>query len=260
MELWERTSWLNKNIDFLFGEKIVEYDMKSAGLSLSKKYKLLDDKTIRSLENMDKQNRNVTMGLIQRKDKEYTKKLLDAFKYMRKEFFEANNLNESNLLSIKKDAFFTINKKCTETSFGEVKFDSKNTYTSYIYLNKLEFYLNTKTKNVDIKGLGQGQTLDDIKELHGPYMLDFLLRYTRMKELGVYGNSMDRFLRPFIEDYRTKQLPIGYYRELSKYNAYLVYDNELDDWQYIKEVGSLDGVNIEYNYYKYIVELVGLCI
>ena len=260
MELWERTSWLNKNIDFLFGDSIVEYDMKSAGLSLSKKYKLLDDKTIKSLEHMDKKSRNIQMGLIQRKNKEYAKQLLDAFKEMRKEFFTANGLDESNLLSIKKDAFFTINKKCKVIEFDEVKFDSKNKYTSYIYLNKLEFYFNTKTKQVDIKGLGQGEVLEAIRNAHGGFMLDFMMKYVRMKELGVYGNPMDRFLRQFVSDYRNKNLPPEYYIELSKYNAYKVYDEELDEYQYMRDIGDLEHVNIEYNYYTYIIKLVNLCI
>ena len=260
MELWERTSWLNKNIDYLFGENIVEYDMKSAGLSLSKKYKLLDETTIKSLELMEKKDRNIRMGLIQRKDKEYTKKLLDAFKEMRKEFFEANGLNEDNLLTIKKDAFFTINKRCEYTDFGDVKFDSKNKYTSYIYMNKLEFYFNTKTKTVDIKGLGQGDDLDAIRENHKDYLLDFMMKYVRMKELGVTGNPMDRFLRQFVDDYRNLRLPVGYYRELSKYNAYSLYDSQLDENEYIQEVSSPEGVNISYNYYTYILKLVNLCI
>jgi hypothetical protein len=260
MELWERTTWLNKDIDYLFGNRITEYDMKSAGLSLSKKFKLLPESTIRDLESVSKQDRNIRMGLIQRKDKEYTKKLLDAFKQMRKEFFEANDLNESNLLSIKKDAFFVIDKKCHTTDFGEVKFDSKNKYTSYMYLNKLEFYFNTATKHVDIKGLGQGKTLDEIREAHKDFMLDFMLRYVRMKEIGVSGNPMDIFLRKFVEDYRNKQLPVGYYRELSKFNAYLVYDEVLGEYQYIKDVGTLDDVVIARNYYEYIVKLVSLCI
>ena len=260
MELWERTTWLNKSIEYLFGDTIVEYDMKSAGLSLSKKFNLLPEDVIRDLENTPKKERNIKMGLIQRKDKAYTQALLDAFKEQRKEFFEANNLGEDNLLSIKKDAFFTINTKCHHTEFGDVRFDSKNKYTSYIYLNKLEFYLNTRNKVVDIKGLGQGEDLDAIRKLHKDYMLNFMLKYVRMKELGVTGNPMDRFLVDFVTKYRNKELDVGYYRQLSKLNGYLVYDEISGDWNNVQYFSDLTYTDINYNYFNYIVKMVGISI
>ena len=41
-------------------------------------------------------------------------------------------------------------------SFAQVcKILPKNKYTSFIKLNKLEFYINTRTRQVDVKGLGQ---------------------------------------------------------------------------------------------------------
>ena len=42
-QLYKRTTWLNKNIDFSFGSSITEYDMKSAVLSLIKEFKMLPD-------------------------------------------------------------------------------------------------------------------------------------------------------------------------------------------------------------------------
>jgi hypothetical protein len=113
---------------------------------------------------------------------------------------------------------------------------------------------------VDIKGLGQGEVLDDIREKHKDFMLDFMLKFVRMKEIGVTGNPMDIFLRKFVYEYRHKQLPIGYYRELSKYNAYLVRTNGIDEYEYLKNVAYLDDVCIEKNYFDYIIKLVSLCL
>ena len=53
-QLYKRTTWLNKNIDFSFGSSITEYDMKSAGLSLIKEFKMLPDDEIQKLEALNK--------------------------------------------------------------------------------------------------------------------------------------------------------------------------------------------------------------
>ena len=39
--LWKRTLWKNPKIKFVNNTEIIEYDMKNAGFSLIKKYKLL---------------------------------------------------------------------------------------------------------------------------------------------------------------------------------------------------------------------------
>ena len=91
MNLYERSSWINPKYEYLFGKKIVEYDMQSAGFSLVKEYKLLDEKTIQDLNNTgSKRELVVKLGLIQKKNKEFAKALSDAFKEARRRFFEAN--------------------------------------------------------------------------------------------------------------------------------------------------------------------------
>ena len=42
--LYTKTNYLNKNIDYLLNTDIREYDLKSAGLSLIKYFKLLPEK------------------------------------------------------------------------------------------------------------------------------------------------------------------------------------------------------------------------
>ena len=36
-----QTTWLNPNIEYLFGDEIIDYDMKDAGFNLIKQYRLL---------------------------------------------------------------------------------------------------------------------------------------------------------------------------------------------------------------------------
>lgn len=258
--LYKRSLWRNEIYEYLFGAKIIEYDMKSAGLNLVKQFNLLPRKVIEDLENTEKHQRAVKLGLIQRKNPEFAQKLSDAFKEGRRLFFQANELNEKNLLSIKKDAFFTVDKICDVTEFGEIHFVEKNKYTSFFYLNKLEFYFNTLLGQIDIKGLGQGDALEEVLSLHGDYLLDFMKRFCRMKEIMADKNMMDLFLSKFVRDYRNRELPVEYYRELDKGLSYRIYSEELEEYTNVKETTELDKLDIRKNYFDYIVPLVNLCI
>ena len=57
-QIWERHYYRNKDIDFFINNQIIEYDMKSAGLSLAKEYKYLDSKIIKKLDNMSKEEQS----------------------------------------------------------------------------------------------------------------------------------------------------------------------------------------------------------
>lgn len=258
--LWEKTIWLNTDIDFIFGARIVEYDMKSAGLSLIKEFKLLDQNTIDELEKMTKLAKNKKIGLIQREDKEFTNKLSIAFKEARRKFMVSNNLENESVLSIKKDAIFVINSLCKQLEFGNILFQEKNVYTTFFKLNKIEFFLNVETRKIDIKGLGQGEQLERVLELHGPYILDFMLKFATLREYGTSTKSMRRFIKDFVVDYRERNLDINYYRELDKGLGFELYDDVIGEYIKVSETDDKDNVNIIPNYIHYILPLVGLYI
>ena len=257
--LWSRSLWRNNSIDYIFGVRIVEYDMKSAGLSLIKEFNLLPNEMISKLEMMPKHARDVEIGNMQKKDKDFSNKLGKAFVEGRRLFFQSNNLNEDKLISIKKDAFFTVDAFCSELDFGNIHFVPKNKYSSFLSLNKIEFYFNTMMRQVDIKGLGQGESHDNIVELHGDYMLDFLFKFVRAKEINSTRDEIAYMLTSFIRDYRNKNLPIEYYRHLSRDNTYRVWSDELEDYFNISETGDIEAVDIRPNYFDYIVPLIEIC-
>ena len=258
IKLYERTLWRNKNIDFLFNIPIIEYDIKSAGFNIIKCFKLLPNKDIELLEKMEKKERNIKIGLIQRSNKELTNNLLNGFKEARKLFIESNSLSESNILSIKKDAIFVIDNKCNYTKFNNIEFVVKNKYSSFIILNKNEFYINTKDKKIDIKGLGQDKVLEKIHIYHDKYILDFILKFTKMKESN--SESIIYYITKFIRAYRNRELDIEYYRELSQLNTFRLFDKELGDYINIDATNDILNVDISFNYINYIVPIASLCI
>lgn len=258
-KLYERTTWLNKNIDFSFGSSIREYDMKSAGLSLIKEFNLLSNEDINKLESMNKQKRNKEIGLIQRRDKGFAKELLNKFIEARRRFIISNRINENNILSIKKDAIFVIDRDCCELDFGHIHFITKNEYTSFLKLNKLEFYINTNSKQIDVKGLGQDiEDKTQLHEYHDEYMLNFIMKFCTMKENIVDRKIMQRYLSTFVKKYLNKELPAGYYRELDRMHPIRLKFEDMDKEVCMREYNKVDNVLINFNYFMYILPLVSL--
>lgn len=258
--LWERSLWRNSELDLLFGTRIVEYDMRSAGLNLIIYYKLLPEDQIQELQRMEKHAKDVKIGLLQKHDKEFTKKLSEAFAQARRMFFEANTLSEENVLAIKKDAIFTMDVYPKVTTFDNLEFVPKNTYTSFLYLNRLEFYVNSKTRTIDIKGLGQKESLDEVRRMHGESMLKFMLNYCSMMEKHLSNEDMMRWLTDFIRKYRSMKLPMPYYRQLGPGNSYLIYNELEQDWMAVSDTDASATVDIRYNYFNYIVPMADICI
>ena len=119
-EIYKRHFYINKDIDQKVNEEIIEYDMKSAGLSIIKSGKLLDERMISLLEILPKDQRSIKIGNLQKRDKELTRKLNEGFEYYRKVFLESNDVKDDDIISIKKDAIFTT-KRCKNMEFDYVK-------------------------------------------------------------------------------------------------------------------------------------------
>lgn len=247
MGLYERHNYLNKDILYLISNEIIEYDMVSAGLSLCKKYKLLDKDTLRALDSLPKKERNIRIGLIQRKDRVFARALSEAFREGRKLFFEANNLTVDNVLSIKKDAIYTTTY-CDHLEFDELVFVPKNQYSSYYYFGKYEFYYNKE--GMDVKGIP-----DDKLELHADYMLGALYDYMHLQET-TKRERVITYVKELSHHYKLLNLDIGYYRELNVESLYRLKDNVHQTTFGIENVNDKDVILTNYNYNNYIVPMI----
>lgn len=204
-----KTTWLNPNIEYLFGNEIFEYDIRDAGFSLIKQYKLLPDSKIKELSMMNKGvERHIEIGKIQRDNKEFSSKLLDKFAEIRSIFISANNLSSNDILSVKKDAIYTIGQ-CNRLKFGSIEFCPKNYYSSYIRfgeISNLEIYYSDI--NIDIKGMGNHAI-----NRHRLYMLEFLRSTINMIENN--DSKIKRTIIRFINDYKTQNLDEEFYIEFN---------------------------------------------
>ena len=199
-------TWFNPDIQYLFGREIIEYDIQSAGLSISKEYRLLPEETIRQLEVMEKSQRNVRMGLLRRDDKVYSKRLSEKFTEVRKVFIMMNNLSDPDILTVKNDAIFTIGEQ-QALKFGSIVFRAKNRYHSYIRLldDKIEVFFGDA---IDVKGMGVNAV-----NSHRLYLLNFLESIVSKIELR--SPSAIRKCIRFIDEFKTGDLEDQYYLEFN---------------------------------------------
>ena len=109
MELHKYDSYKNQSIPFVFNREIIEYDMKDAGYSLCREFNLLDEVTLDKLSRYEKKSRTIEIGQLQRKDRDLKDKLKDGFIRARELFFEANDLEPSDIISIKTEILLKKN-------------------------------------------------------------------------------------------------------------------------------------------------------
>lgn len=247
-DLYKRHNYTNKYTELLIGNEIYEYDIKSAGFNLLKRNNLISKEKIDRLEIMHKKLRQIQIGLMTRKDKELKGKLNDAFVDIRREFFEANDIQDDDILSIKKDAIFTF-KPCRVTQFDNVEFVKKNIYTSFLYIDKKEVYANKHALHV--KGIK-----DDKLELHRNGMCDILHTSLMMLE-NMNEKKLRNFLSEVSDMYKRRELPIEFYREFNVESCYRLIE---DERVLIEDIGDVDLVDIRYNYLNIIVALQNILI
>lgn len=247
-DLYKKELWINPNHSYLFNVTIIEYDMREAGYSLIKEYKLLPPEELINLSNLCKTDRTIRIGKLQRKDNSFAKELAACFVKARKLFFESNELEEDDIISIKKDAIF-CKKLCSYTVFGRyIEFRQKNEYTSYIHLDKnLEFYYSAHRHS--IKGIGK-----ENEPKHEMYMTDILDRFCYKMETESSRSVLD-YMKRFIDLYKKRMLEVGYYRTFDPRSEFIIVDDPDVVYDQVAE-SEVDDLDISYNYFNVLMKLI----
>lgn len=202
------------NVSYLNNVFIYEYDISKANISVLYSKDAIDKNTYEYLYTANRDIRQTYIGKLERDNKEIVKILKAGIIEAKKMLFEANNIQDYEVLSIKNDAVFIINRQLQNTKFGLIEFKCKNRYTSFYKLNNLElfYYYDSFSKNevLEVKGIS-----DDKLKLHEEYMLQ-LLKDVLYTVQTVNVEMAMRMLRDFYLQYIKLELPIGFYR---KFNA-----------------------------------------
>lgn len=218
-ELWNKFNYIS-GLKSLFSTYIREYDIAKANISILYSKGVIDKDMYQSLLIAPREERQITIGLLQQKDPKIVKILQQGIFEAKKALFEINQLEDADILTIKNDAVFVINKKLHTTQVSEyVEFKLKNTFIDFLNLKGIEFYYGMDRISgediVDVKGLGKK------KYLHDSFMTDFIAYILSSIETGDIEDAISSF-EDFFKAYTDGELDIGYYREYNSESMYSI--------------------------------------
>lgn len=215
-KLWLRFDY-SPTISYLVNTFIYELDIQKANISILYWKKVIDKKTYDYLYNAERMVRQVYIGKLQR-DSKVANILKDGIIEAKRVLFEANNIEDYEVLSIKNDAVYIIGRLPQNLEFGLIKFIPKNTYTGFYKLTNLElyYYYNgmIQEEKLDVKGIGDSNLCKH--ELYFYKFLKDLFFTLQTKPLKV---SID-ILKQFYMQYITLSLPIEFYRPFNVTSEY----------------------------------------
>lgn len=239
---------------YIFSSIITEYDISKANINILKYKNMITPKEYEYAISLDKKSREIYIGLKQ-KNSNIANALQEGFAEFREKFITANNFTETDIISIKKDAIFILNKKAKIVNFDNIVFTEKNIYNSYMNLNRLEIYYGSDpingTDKIDIKGIS-----NELLPLHEDYMICFLCTVLDYIQSNSIKEVYEMILQ-FEKMYRNKELAVEFYRE---FNSDSMYRISINGTQYLLDTISNNEfyyLNISTNY-KIIQEIYKL--
>lgn len=247
-------TYLNEDILCLKNRQIQEYDIIEGGYSVARNNNLLPKKFLKRIENMTKHERHVEIGKYTRDHKEFVKDLHEGFREYMALFREENEIDDERVLSIKKDSITLYNSGVKTLKFGHVVFSLREQATSYLMLNKKEFFLNSQTGEFYFKGLDSSVEAQDnlVEEIR--------------KIMGFHEYKDKKFMFEYLQELRTCYVSLDlshtYYRELNSVYQYKLKQRIANNDVYYEYVSDedLEALDISYNYETFLLPLIRVMI
>lgn len=258
--LWERKNYLI-DAPYIIAHNIYEYDIQKANINILFALGIIDREYYDKLYNMSRMDRQVEIGYMIKYTEGLGDKLSEGIKLYRKKMFEANGLEDENILSIKNDAIFVIDKKLKITEFDNVKFILKNRYSTYIKLNRsIEVYFESNivdgTISLDIKGIS-----DEKLELHHKYIATVVADVLYFIETGDINSGLT-YIGELYNSYVERKLQPGYYRNFNAESDFTINANGMTysipcclDYQTLMTLDISYNLNIIRELYGYLTNI-----
>ena len=203
---------------------IIEYDMKSANISILRELGKIDDEKYRHLSSIPKIYREMYIGRWCEEDKSIFELMKNAIKDYRFKLVESNNIQVNEIVRIANDAIY-INRinPLINTKFGKyIEFRPKNRYNALMNLGNKYFkvffkYDSTGVMDIDVKDLGN----DTVIETHKNYMLSFIATIMNSIEHGYIIDALN-MVSSFYLDYINMRLPLQFYIEMNSDSKYRI--------------------------------------
>ena len=234
------------DIPCLINTFIREYDIAKANINILLDKGVIDRDTYQKLYSMPKHDREVNIGLMIRDNPDIGSILSNGFLEYRNYLYQSNNIQDYDILMIKKDAVFVIDKTLSNTKFGNVEFVLKNTYSSYYRIYRLEMLFDGLCQpngRLDVKGLGKYAY-----PLHKDYFSDMLCFIFSTAEHATMAYTINT-LREIMNNYVSLNYPIEYYREFNIQSMFRAKMTIADTFYGVDlPPNSIAETDISYNY------------
>ena len=227
---------------YLIATPIYEYDISKANINILYHEGALTKEQFDHFALMSRADREKSIGLMIRSNKDIQTILSDGIIKMKKLFFESNEIQDSEVLSIKNDAVFVIGRKMTYTQFDNIIFTLKNFYSIYMKIFNLEIYYRsdqvTGWDMIDVKGIN-----DSKLELHRDGMLVIISEVFEQMDCGNIEDALSTFTG-YYNAYINRQLPIQFYRTFDANSSYII---SMMGKLYTVSHAELNELDISYN-------------
>lgn len=197
--------------------EIFEYDIAKANISILLKYGYISLDEFNMYSQMNKLQRQIAIGRLQQNPL-YSRAISNGFEQARKDLIVANNIKEEDIVSIKKDAFYVLNR-LNNTDFGTVHFTLRGMYSMFLLCMGLEIYFYwdeiTDDYDIQIKGIS-----DDKLPLHESFisLICNILIYVQNSDIKSAMSAISQIR----EQYDNDQLPVDCYREFNASSCYRI--------------------------------------
>jgi len=228
-ELWKLDNYVI-DADFIIGSSIAELDIEKCNINVLYNSNVIDLDTYRTLYNADKQYREYWVGNYILKNNQKNNEILsNGIADARRKFFERLRLEDNDIINIRKDSIFFIDRESRFMGNGVVeipyeknpiRFRQKGLYTSYYRLKKrlIVMYSNGRLapETLSVAGISDANLL-----LHEQYFSDFLKALFQTAEFRGTEEAIN-LLKIFYMNYITLRLDPGYYREYNSFSKFRV--------------------------------------
>jgi hypothetical protein len=223
--------------------RIVEYDIRSANITMLKKYHLIDDTYYNYLNILPKKDREIEIGNLIRTDINYYDTISSGIIEAKKLLLSNNDINASDIVRIANDAVY-INKdyNLKNTIFDIVEFRRKSEFSVMLQLpsNIIIFFINDGSNfNLDIKGMSEMQ-----QSYHANYMITFIASLINtIQRVGV--KEATEMISMFYNDYVNLKLDKRFYVEFNSRSKYKLKNSNY----YMDIIDDINSIDISYNQY-----------
>lgn len=221
--------------------RIVEYDIRSANISMLRRFNKISEDYYLYLLNLPKMDREIEIGLMIRNNKSLYDTIKDGIAFYKKKLIEENNIDDSKIVRIANDAVYVntpMDLKITKFD-NIIEFKQKKIYNVAMKLNSVIIFSSLRLNgdiDMDIIGLGKNYIY------HQNYMASIIGNIIYMIERCNLSEAFN-YINEFTNKYLNLELDKEYYREFNPQSLFAIKGSPYK----ISNCTDIKSIDIEYN-------------